>query len=213
MMHRVAAGDCLSSIADRYGLFWETIWNDAQNAELKSRRLDPNVLLPGDQVYIPVKRIKNETAATEKSHLFRMRGVPVRLRIQFLGQSGPRRGVPYTLTIEGRVVSEAGAKTDANGFVIARISPQAKTGQLVLGEAAERVEYTLQLGHINPVSAISGQKQRLQNLGFFDASIDEEETEAWSDALAAFQSENKLPADGKPDAATREKLRLAHDGL
>ena len=41
--HKVKQGECLSSIAERYGLFPETIANDSDNSELKNERKDLNV--------------------------------------------------------------------------------------------------------------------------------------------------------------------------
>ncbi|MGC9973362.1 MAG: LysM domain-containing protein [Bryobacteraceae bacterium] len=47
-VHVVKQGDCMSSIADQYGFFWETLWNHERNAQLKERRKNPNVLMAGD---------------------------------------------------------------------------------------------------------------------------------------------------------------------
>jgi N-acetylmuramoyl-L-alanine amidase len=36
--YKVKPGDCVSSIAHRNGLFWETVWNHPENQSLKSER-------------------------------------------------------------------------------------------------------------------------------------------------------------------------------
>ena len=61
MLYEVKQGDCVSSIAGKYGMFWETIWNYSQNSELKNRRSDPNVLHPGDSIFIPEQELKEES--------------------------------------------------------------------------------------------------------------------------------------------------------
>lgn len=71
----VKKGDCLSSIAAEHGLPWKVLWADPKNANLKRKRKDPNVLMPGDVVFVPDTRERMEDCATEDRHRFRtMRG-------------------------------------------------------------------------------------------------------------------------------------------
>ena len=68
--HRVSAGDCMSSIANRYGLTWKQVWNHGPNASLKALRKDPDILLPGDVVMVPEKAERKESKAQEQKHRF-----------------------------------------------------------------------------------------------------------------------------------------------
>ena len=79
--YTVKQGDCISSIAQKHGLFWDKVWNHPKNANLQERRKDPNVLSPGDVVFVPDKDEKEESGATEQRHRFKRKGVPEKLRI------------------------------------------------------------------------------------------------------------------------------------
>jgi N-acetylmuramoyl-L-alanine amidase len=73
--HTVAQGEYLSGIAKHYGFANHvTIWNHPQNAALKKLRVNPNVLLPGDQAFIPDKAPKQESAPTGRTSRFRLGG-------------------------------------------------------------------------------------------------------------------------------------------
>jgi hypothetical protein len=82
--YEVRAGDCVSSIASERGFFWETIWNHGKNAELKRKRGDPNILKEGDVVFIPARELKEESRSTEKTHRFRLKGEPAKLKIRLM---------------------------------------------------------------------------------------------------------------------------------
>jgi LysM domain len=52
--YTVQRGDNLSLIAKRYGLrSWQEIYNDAENAEFRRKRPNPNLIFPGDVVIVP----------------------------------------------------------------------------------------------------------------------------------------------------------------
>ena len=69
--HTVRRGECINSIAARYGFFWETVWNHGPNSDLKNERENADHLYPGDVLKIPALREKKESRATEAKHRFR----------------------------------------------------------------------------------------------------------------------------------------------
>jgi len=77
----IKQGDCLSSIAFKHGFRWKTLWNHANNANLKKRSNDPNIIFPGDTVFIPDKDEKWEACNTGKRHSFVKKGDPKDLDI------------------------------------------------------------------------------------------------------------------------------------
>src|SRR5271157_624781 len=117
--YEVQAGDCMSSIAYEHGFFWQTLWNDSSNAELKAKRKNPNVLLPGDVVHIPDLTVKQESGATEQQHKFMLKAVPEKLRMTLRDHKHqPRPNLDYIITIDGN--SRRGC-TDGNGELVESI--------------------------------------------------------------------------------------------
>ena len=205
--HVVRPGECISSIARDVGQFWETIWNDPANAELKAARKDPNVLLPGDRLTIPKIKPRQESCAAEARHRFVRRGEPAEMHLRILEDGEPRANEPYTLEVDGQTFD---GTTDGDGNVVLPIPGNARHARLVVGPSGDQVTYKLALGSVDPVSELSGVQGRLQNLGFDCGTPDGQMGPRTQAALRAFQRRNKLPVTGEPDDATRAKLEEVH---
>lgn len=208
--HTVSEGDCLSSIADAHGFFWETLWNAPENAELRERCKDPNTLSVGDRVFVPEKRMKSFMRATGAKHTFKVKGVPVKFRVALAWGDEARANEPYRMVIDGETYEGV---TTGEGVVEVNIKPGARRGTLIVGEGERQTEYDLRLGALPSVETVMGALERLQNMGFYDG----EPTETLSDeahaALSAFQQSQGIDVTGELDAATRSKLRELHDGV
>lgn len=204
--HLVQQGDSIISLSQAYGLFADTIWDDAANAALRQRRADMNTLLPGDTVVIPDKKLRSEKRATGATHTFRRKGIPALLRLQVFDMHIPRANQPYVLTIDGVPIE---GQSDGQGIVEQHISALAKAGELVIGE--DQLRLVLNFGHLNPLEDLSGQQQRLNNLGYHCGEADGELNEDTRRALRRFQREHGLAESGEADAQTRDKLQQIHD--
>lgn len=204
--YKVKQGDCVSSIARKYGMFWEKIWNHPKNANLKQIRKNPNVLYLGDEIFIPEKEERQESGATNKRHRFRKKGEPAKLRLRLLDdEEEPRADKKYILEIDGNLFS---GTTDSDGRLEHSIPPNAKKGRLIIEENQD--EYLLDLGHIDPINEISGIQARLNNLGFYFGAIDGVMGPKIGAALKAFQKKYDLKESGQADEATRKKLLDVH---
>lgn len=200
--HIVRQGDDMQSIAYENRMWWETIWHHSDNAELKRKRENPNLLLPGDVVCIPERQKKNEQVCTEQKHCFVRKGVPAKLRLKLLEDNKPRANESYTLNIDGKLFS---GNTDQEGRIEVSILPNAKRGKLLLGE--DQDEYVFELGSVDPLNETPGIQQRLSNLSFDSGRVDGEFGSKTEAALRGFQEQYGLTANGKLDQATREKLK------
>lgn len=205
--HPAQQGECISSIAESYGFFPETLWEYAANRELKKLRKDPSILMEGDLVAIPHLREKEEDVKIGNRYTVRTKGVPEKLIIQFDIGGEPRAGEGYVLDIDG-TLSEG--NTDSDGMLDIWIPPNAKKGKISFPDSGD--EYELELGYLNPIEEISGVQARLANLGYDMDEVSGEMTNATRRALRMFQVENDLPETGEPDAATLRKLEEVYGG-
>jgi len=205
--HVVKQGECFISIAASKGFSWQTLWNDIGNKALKDLRKDPHVILPGDEILIPEKKLREETGNTDQRHTFQRIGLPPKMRIVLLDDNqDPRVDLPYILEVDGETFS---GTTDGGGVVEHRISPRASTGNLRVGpEYVER--YTLRLGHLDPHDEVVGVQKRLKNLGYECGEFDGEAGPKTKAALRAFQKRCGIEETGIIDETTRQKLRQLH---
>jgi hypothetical protein len=205
-VHNVEQGDCLLSIAEEHGFFWETLWDHPKNAELKKKRKDPAILFPGDEVFVPDKRLKELNEPTNQVHKYRLKNVPAKFHVRLLDDDGkPRANLEYVLEIEGK---EFKGKTDSEGAIKISVPPGAKTGRLVL--VSEDEEYELALGSLDPIEEITGVQARLRGLGYYDETVDGELTPETEEAVREFQEDYKLEITGKIDDSLRNKLKSVY---
>ena len=198
--HEVQQGDCIFSIAFERGFFADTIWNHANNAELKKKRKDPTVLMPGDVVFVPDKRLKEVPRPTGQMHKFQCKNTPKILRIQFKYIDTPLKDMDYKIDIDGL---EKKGKTDGMGWLKQAISPNAKLAKVTLADGSE---YELTLGSLDPVDEVTGLQGRLNSLGLYEGSIDGQLNDETRIALKLFQLTNDLEATGEADGKTKDLL-------
>jgi hypothetical protein len=203
--HTVSPGDSIPSLAHDNGHFWETLWNHPANAALKAKRKNPNILAPGDEVFIPPIRVQDHSGATDARHSFKRKGIPAKLKMQLFLLGEPRRNEPYTLILDGEMIK---GTTDGDGNLEHFIPPNCKGGVIKLNAGKE--EYPVRVGHLNPIDTISGLKQRLNNLGYYCGDESDDETEQFKQAVVQFQGDQKLKQTGELDAATRGKIESLH---
>ncbi len=206
--HTVGDGECLSSIAAKYGLSWDAIWNDSANSALKEKRKDPNTLVPGDVLSLPDRVEKVVSCETAKVHRFKLSAEEVLLRLQLFEDEKPLADMDFELKVKGIVLT---GKTDADGVLEASIDPQAREGLLTVGP--EKKPFDLRFGRLQPITEIKGIQARLNNLGFDSGNEEDRLNPNTKEALRAFQKRFGLEVTGEPDQATVDKLAEIHDAV
>lgn len=213
----VQPGECIESIAYKHGLFWEAIWNDPANADVKDARNDPNQLIPGDRLTVMQKRRKEVNKEPEQTHKFRRKGVPALLRLQLCDEEGPLANAEYALTLDGKVTK---GSTDGDGKLEHSLPPDARRCLIqfwTTNDSGERVpcEIALALRKLEPIESSNGQLSRLQNLGYHQGDLPQRPEDLQRDlasALVLFQEASEMETTGKADEKTLQKLQEAHGG-
>jgi hypothetical protein len=211
--YTVEPGDTMVRIAHKFNFpLWQTIYDHADNAELKKKRPDPQVLYPGDRVFIPEPREKTVSVETGRTHVFRQPPLRAVLRIVVQDENGkPCANKPYILAIGDNAIS---GRTQGNGLVEFEVEPNPQDGELTVwpdGKGGRTLQFQLRLGDLNPLDTPSGVKARLRNLGFDPGSITGGIDDKTRDAIRTFQIVAGIPVTGELDEKTKAELEKAHD--
>lgn len=242
--HIVAQGEFLASIALQHGFRnWRVIWEHPDNAALKQRRKNPNVLFPGDELVIPERTEGVAAAATGRLTTFVTGTNDVLLNLTFENASSkPLASRSGQLNVGGRSVNGDLVKkgpvplsTDAAG-TLALVFRNVLDGKLVASEgafafdplpppapgakpAAEPVPpaFRFLVGDLDPVDTPSGQRARLNNLGYF-AGFSERDQDQLEWAIEEFQADEKLADRGlkgnlAKDRPTLNRLAVRHGDM
>jgi len=204
--HVIKQGESVISLSEKHGLFADTIWNDPANAELKAKRKDMNVLMPGDVLVIPDKRLKEVRRETNNVHKFQRKGIPAIFRLQLFEIEKPRANQKFTLEVDGQQFE---GQTDSRGVLEQAIPANSKKGFLTIGPDKFRVE--IDFGYLDPINEISGVKKRLKNMGYDCGAPTNEMNDQLRDQLKKFQKRFELEETGQTDAETLKKLEELHD--
>jgi N-acetylmuramoyl-L-alanine amidase len=201
-VHTVKQGECLSSIAARYGLSdWKRIYDDPGNAELKKKRPYPNILAPGDEVAIPEPSQKTIEAATERVHRFVVKTQTVKLRLALLDPYGtPYEGKSFVITAG---VKEIKRRTGQGGLIECDVPAQEQSAHLRVwlddDDPDPHIDWDLAIGHLDPIDMLTGVQARLANLGY-RCAVTGEYDQATLTALRRFRAGNGLSVDDSPDS-------------
>jgi len=210
-IHRVSQGECLSSIAKKYGFHdWKTIYNHGSNQAFRTKRPNPNLIYPGDEINIPEPEKKQAGKAVDQKHKFKVKGRRTHLRLLIEDFDGTAvTGKNYLLDVEGEIFE---GTTGGGGLVEHEIPADAATGEITVwldSKKENSLYWPLKIGSLDPDDEIPGAQERLNNLGY-DNLADGSTDPRSETAIKAFQKKNAIAESGTIDVATKGKAKAVY---
>lgn len=196
----IRQGDYVAALGARLGFDARSVWLHERNAVLRAKRGSPNILAPGDVLYIPEARHKPAPLLAHTANCYRASVPKARIVVGLRGRGADWHvaNEPYELRgLGGEVIH---GTTDAEGRLVLSLPIHIACVDVTFPRLGVRMP--LQVGHLDPVDTISGVEQRLEHLGYDARNLPE--------ALRAFQRDMQLPETGAVDAATTAALASKH---
>lgn len=217
--HTVQPGETLHSIANAYGFRdWRRIYDHPENQALRDAGRTPDVLFAGDVVHVPTLEPKWVSCQTERVHEFVVSRPPYAFAVELDGLPATHAGGAYRLDAEGEVIR---GHVPASGrirhdlrrpikSVTLTIDPVSPTDPANDEEPTSPLELEFSVGHLDPVSEVTGVQGRLANLGFYEGEIDGDAAQHTRSAIAEFRRTEGLPDGESIDSPMSDRLAQRH---
>jgi hypothetical protein len=205
--HIAVDGEWIGSIAAAAGnRAWKTIWNHPRNLGLRARR-DPNLLIPGDHIWIPPVDVRSESTPTTATHKLVLSSPQDILVIRFtritryVNSFGP---IHYELAVGS---SRQGGDLHADGDRIEAPLPLDATKATLTINGGTAI---LKIGKLTPLARLDGMQARMTNLGWDVGPIDNQDGPRTHRGTKGFQSFYTLKVDGIIGGQTRGKAKQVY---
>ncbi len=208
MKHKVVQGECLISIAQKFGLAnWQTIYDASENSAFKTLRKNPNMICPGDELFIPILTGTKQKADLNKKTTFVLKKAKGYFSICLIDRkSNPLPDVPYELSFyksENNKTAEPilkieNSKSDSDGYVEHKLPKGAKFAQLEYAPYASRpslkIKMGLKVGELDDLSTDLGMRSRLNQFGYYsgEGKMDDKSRDLFQAQLASFKEKYSL---------------------
>jgi hypothetical protein len=215
---------------------WKQQWDN--NASLKAKRSNPNILfkgpsLGGDGDVLDIKAIepKKVTKQTGSSYKFKVPSPKLFLRLRVLNEDfSALKDSAYSLSLDG-IDKPLEGKTDGKGQIEVEVPPDVQMGTLTVSippaspkkdgavQGNTGMSWAIRIGSLNPIreeapdtNCVSGVQQRLINLAFPAKEVNGVHDDPTKEAIKAFQAAYGIKESGDPDPGTTQaKLQEVHD--
>ncbi len=206
----VKQGDYLRRLAHERGFQPDVVWEHAANKDLRERRDNPEILAPGDILYVPAPDALAHPIEPASVNRYRAKRERAPVNLKLMNGTAPLANA--RCRVIGAAAAPIDASTDGDGMLSLEAPLHVPSLRLEFADAG--LTFTVKLGHIDPITEVSGVRQRLTNLGF--AGLDGDDfDDGWDDprviySLKVFQREQGLDVTGEMSDATRDALRRLH---
>lgn len=227
--HVVKAGEQhLPRIARDHGFrAIEPVWDAPENAELRGRRVNPNTLAAGDVVVIPADDPETADRSAGQVHQFTVIASALHLVLR-LQDEGRRPLANRAIRFVAGATSTDGKRTnlqpivdfttDANGMLNLLLATRSTEAELTVHTTSEATspvaaQIRIMIGALDPASTESGQRSRLNNMGYF-AGFSPNDTAQLQWAIEEFERDHDLRVTGRSDVpATFNRIAHEHGDL
>jgi hypothetical protein len=205
--------DCMASIAAKFGFGdYKLIYDDALNADLKTKRPNPNLLCAGDKVMIPDRQLKEESCATDQKHVFELKRQKTKLRIQLKDDKDQfLADKKYELKLGDLLIEDS---TDGQGFIEQEIDPRLTSGKLKVFTGDEKLKvlvWDIAIGQLEPPDTDRGVQHRLKNLGYYFGPLNGNIDDKTQSSVEAYKGDSGMTKDKTVDDPLKNTLRDDHD--
>lgn len=200
----IRQGDYLTKLAALLGFDADAVWSHQSNSQLRDRRPDRDMLLPGDVLQVPESAPSSLSLSPGGSHRFKARLPSVEVKLQLHDHRGAALA-DKSFTVAGLSRALTG-RTDGDGRASFRVPVHTREVSLSLEDGHV---FRVMVGDMDPIEEPSGVKKRLAHLGYH-APGDAAEDDAVRRALQAFQRDRGLEPTGLLNDGTRSALVEAH---
>ncbi len=200
----IKQGDYLTQLAHDLGFDKDSVWQDDKNADLRAKRPNPEILYPGDLLYLPEKEPAPSEMAQGSENSYAADVPTVKVTLVFTNADPSLANEPFE--VEGLPLTTG--TTDGDGQF--EFDVPVIVREFTVTFKNQEYTYHVLVGSVDPATEESGIRTRLSNLGLYRRAADDEDADALAGAVAEFQRTNSIPITGAVDDATREAIVAAH---
>ena len=158
----IRSGDYLTAIAYSRGLKPDDVWNDPANATLRQTRKNPEMLAPGDVLYLPAVKRTWMPLKVGSANAFVASPPNVEVHVLLKDASGNPLAGKSVETMP--VLQTTPLTTDGSGVLVLSVPVHVRAVQVTMKDPA--LIFDVRVGNLDPHDVPTGALSRLRQLGY-----------------------------------------------